>query len=388
MANQGLIDFFAQRRMLRETGRGMAPDVKDPRIRGLLESDDVAKVQAGIGLLSERRLTDLVGQKSQQPYQPGQGMAPLRDVPGSGLMGALQQNDPNAFRDFYAQLPALGGQFVKPGLEGLKSIQPNASESPSAVREFEFFEKLGREKGPEAQRQFLEIKRAFQPYQAIDYQGGRAAFDKRIGAVNPLSTAAQEAGGQAAVAGATGYGKKAGTDAAEVDVKQHEAAIAAGENINKIDTLLAHLKTSTAVTGMGAELFKNIERAKVLLSDSEKAGRKVSDTELLDTMMGSEVFPLIGALGVGARGLDTPAEREFLRQVMTGTIPMNKQTLTRMTEIRRDVTKRAIERFNKRVESGELNRYFELTGRPKEKITVGSPQAKRIRVDAQGNVIR
>ena len=45
----------------------------------------------------------------------------------------------------------------------------------------------------------------------MDFQGGKAAFDKRVGTVSPLSTAAQEAAGQATVEGS----KKSATVTAE-----------------------------------------------------------------------------------------------------------------------------------------------------------------------------
>jgi hypothetical protein len=107
-----------------------------------------------------------------------------------------------------------------------------------------------------------------------------------------------------------------------------------------------------------------------------KSGKTVSDTELLDTMLGSDVFPMIKALGIGARGLDTPAEREFLRKVMTGTITMNKETLVKMTKIRRDIAARAIEKWNKRIDTGELDKYFEFTQAPKQKLQLPAPQRR------------
>ena len=83
---------------------------------------------------------------------------------------------------------------------------------------------------------------------------------------------------------------------------------------------------------------------------------------------------MIKALGIGARGLDTPAEREFLRSVMTGTTQMNKSTLIRMTEIRKNVAERAVKRWNERVDSGELDRYFQAAGMPKQKIEIPKVQ--------------
>lgn len=153
----------------------------------------------------------------------------------------------------------------------------------------------------------------------------------------------------------------------EENVAQHDAVIKASDNIYKIDGLINHLQTSDAITGLGADIFKNIERAKVLLGGKAAKG-KVSDTELLDALLGSEVFPMIGALDIGARGMDTPAEREFMRKVLTGEISLNKDTLLKMAQIRKEISLRSVQRWNKRVESGELDKYFEFSGRPKGKI--------------------
>jgi hypothetical protein len=164
------------------------------------------------------------------------------------------------------------------------------------------------------------------------------------------------------------YAEVVGTKSAERDIGQHESATAAIDNVAKLDMVLNHLQTSEAITGMGSELLLSLERAKQLVMKDEASGKKVSDTELLDALLGSDVFPMIKALGIGARGLDTPAEREFLRNVMTGTTPLNKETLIRMSKLRRDIASRAVEKWNDRVDSGELDRYFELTQSPKKRL--------------------
>ena len=147
-----------------------------------------------------------------------------------------------------------------------------------------------------------------------------------------------------------------------------------------MQTVAKHIKESDALTGMGAEIMLNIERAKQFVIASEKSGKKISDTELLDTFLGSDVFPMIKALGIGARGLDTPAEREFLRKVMTGVITLNKETLARMTQIRLDIAERAVNKWNKRVESGELDEYFKLTKSKKQRLEL--PMQKRRATDS------
>lgn len=170
------------------------------------------------------------------------------------------------------------------------------------------------------------------------------------------------------------YAGKVAGEAGEADRGQFKAAQASVENLHKIDTVLNHLKTSDAKTGLGAELLLNVERAKTFLGAGSKT---VSDTELLDTMLGSEVFPMIQTLGIGARGMDTPAEREFLRKVMAGTITLNKDTLIRMTEMRKGIAQRTLDNFNKRVDSGELDRFFKYSGMPKQKLQGPTPKRRQ-----------
>jgi hypothetical protein len=169
------------------------------------------------------------------------------------------------------------------------------------------------------------------------------------------------------------YAQVVGKATAERDVKQFETAETAVNNLDKINTTLAELKNSDAITGLGAEILTNVERFKKFVTDSKKSGKKVSDTEYLDALLGSDVFPMIGALGIGARGLDTPAEREFLRQVMTGTIKMDRNTLIRLTELRKNIEEKAIKRYNDRVKKGELNEFFKLQGR--EPVMFSLPSA-------------
>lgn len=58
------------------------------------------------------------------------------------------------------------------------------------------------------------------------------------------------------------------------------------------------------------------------------------NAELLQAAMGSDVFPLISALGIGARGLDTVEERKFLQASFTGDLSMNIETLRKLTDAR------------------------------------------------------
>ena len=178
---------------------------------------------------------------------------------------------------------------------------------------------------------------------------------------------AEEAAKTAAAAGLaenTVLGKAVG----ESNMALYETVQSGLDTIDKANDLINHLNTSDAITGAGAEMFKGIDRLKSLIGSDVAAGR-VANTEILNAMMGSDVFGMIKSLGIGARGLDTPAEREFMREVLTGTITLNKGTIIRLAEIRRDVGQRAIDKWNDKTDRGELDRFYEATGI--EKLRLG-----------------
>jgi len=182
------------------------------------------------------------------------------------------------------------------------------------------------------------------------------------------------------------YKQFVGKAKGERDVAMVTSATSAAENLPKLYETLDQLKTSDAITGFGANIIKNIESARAKFAGDIKAGKKVADTEILDAMLGSDVFPMIQSLGIGARGMDTPAEREYLRGVMTGTITMNKESLIKLTEIRKNIEERAITRYNQNVENGTLNKFFETEGRAPQKINAPTYEPKTATPQVGGGV--
>ena len=160
----------------------------------------------------------------------------------------------------------------------------------------------------------------------------------------------------------TGYAKFG----VEKNTAIYDAGQNAFKNIPKIDQTINLIKQGDPKTGFGAEVVNNVNRVRSAFTG--KPIQSISDTELLDSLLGSEVFPQIGALGIGAKGLDTPAEREFLRKVMTGTITMDKQTLIRMAELRRKYEQRSLDTYNEAVDPGQLDPLFDYARLPKRKL--------------------
>jgi hypothetical protein len=164
-------------------------------------------------------------------------------------------------------------------------------------------------------------------------------------------------------------GRKTGEDV----VAFVNRAQAAPKNIAKIDEALGILKTGGAVTGFGAENRLNLERAMSLFGNDVKAGKRVVDTQILDALLGSDVFPSLQSMGLGSKNIDTPAEREFIRQVITGTIQLDNDALIRLTQIRRNVETNAIKEYNQKLESGKFNKYSKAADQKLEKIEVPNP---------------
>lgn len=313
------------------------------------------------------------------------------------ILGLPEEQRPQAYEAATQQLERIFGKSDQPIppydpekvemiAKAYDQINPDEDKLPNETRAWENYDKLPSE---EKKREYLRWKRAQLP---VDIGNAKVFPDPLDPAKAPVASydvglkpgelpqvrGAQTAAVESAKTAAAGPQKEAevtGKGIGENNMAQYQAATAAVSQVEDIDRLIGHIDTSKAITGMGSELLKNIERTKALLGSKAAAG-KVSDTELLDTMMGSEVFPMIKSLGVGARGMDTPAEREFMRSVLTGALPLNKETLRKMAETRKNIATRAIDKWNTRTEKGELDRFYDAAGLPKEPIQYKKTQPK------------
>jgi hypothetical protein len=131
-------------------------------------------------------------------------------------------------------------------------------------------------------------------------------------------------------------------------------ATKAVQDIRKLDDTIKLLQDADfdADTGFGAEFRQNVRRVIGLFSDDKERIKTLSDTELLNAALGQDVFGAISSLGIGARGLDTPAEREFLQKVLAGDISLEKDTLLRMAAIRRKAAENQVTSWNNILETG------------------------------------
>jgi len=131
-------------------------------------------------------------------------------------------------------------------------------------------------------------------------------------------------------------------------------------------------QATRVVTSLGIDkkYASEIEAYKNSTGDAKAKARdilyeKLVKTEITKVMTGSDVFPMISSLGIGARGLDTPAERDFLISVMTGLPNMTIDTLKYMTKFRLQMYIDGLEKYNAKVDSGYFKMHNENPNLPK-----------------------
>jgi hypothetical protein len=264
----------------------------------------------------------------------------------------------------------LATQVAPPPAPSVNALDPNA-QKPNTLNQISELIRIGKPKAIQAADALIKQYNLENPEGEIkqDASGALVTVNKRTNVATPvLDKNGKPVMGDSKYESA--YTGAVGKEQAERNSKVVTAAQSASANIQKIDSAIELLKTGDATTGLGAELRTNIDRARALFAGDIKAGKRVADTQILDALLGSDVFSMIQSLGIGARGLDTPAERDYLRQVMTGTIQMDNNALIRLSEIRRNIEVRAIEKYNTQLEKGELNKYFQTQGIKPEKIEV------------------
>ena len=170
--------------------------------------------------------------------------------------------------------------------------------------------------------------------------------------------------------GGEGGFKRMGEQFAEQDVElvgKAEKAVGRIENLNNTSEAIIRGAVSEGQegfeTGPFAELRKSVDEFLVGFGSRDEARvNRLSDAELINATLGADVFGAIGELGIGARGLDTPNEREFLRQVLTGTISTTPSALLYMSYIRQKLQKNVIQRYNDYLARGVYGPYAETRG--------------------------
>jgi hypothetical protein len=305
-------------------------------------------------------------QKSIQDILSGGGSAPMAGSPAPAVDGGGPVAAPVAG----GPVNALAPPAATPAPANALAPQPSMPGVPAEVAQLDSqigqLIRVGTPQALNAVNALVARRNILMPTQQLvqDSAGRYNLVNQRAGVSTPVVGADGKPlqGKVTPLPYESTYSQKVGSAAGERDVALFQNAEASVDKLATINDTLAQLKSSDAITGFGADVLKDVERFRAQFMGDAKAGKRASDTEILNAMLGSEVFGMIQSLGIGARGLDTPAEREYLREVMTGTVRMDKAALIRLTEIRQKVTERAIDKYNEKVKKGDLDKFFQTQG--------------------------
>ena len=179
------------------------------------------------------------------------------------------------------------------------------------------------------------------------------------------------------------YWKKGREGKFDSDAEMVGQAKAGGANLEKLNQLLEIIDEGDINVGILSDMTAGMNRLKATVLNDPEALSIEAQNNYTDMMLGSDVFPLITSLGIGARGLDTPAERNFLIAVMTGSRKMGLEALRALTLFRINREIGVMNAYNESVADGSLNEYFDL-GYKKETFEV--PDLKEINLTTVAQV--
>lgn len=169
------------------------------------------------------------------------------------------------------------------------------------------------------------------------------------------------------------YGDEAGKLAARSDEKLVEDAYTAEAKFTKSKDILGQLDGNTFNFGAlnqskvaMTNLINNTPGLGNALRSTEFFNdwiEKAENTQIIDRALQEGVFAAINDLGIGARGLDTPAERQFLVAVVAGDTNQMESTLRALLEEKMARSERQVTRYEERRQAGELRRFENAFGR-------------------------
>ena len=332
-------------------------------IMGGAEQDDLSKSQL---------LLDLASRAFGYAANVDDQGRPLRGSALSRLAGATRTL-PQTMSQFIAQKSKQDQAIKLAALQAAQKKEERALATALAQDKtrFDFALKVLEEDAKKKNYELLSSEEARKLGLPLD-RGQVYQREKGTNDISPVGSPTTIIQNMPSRKGDVAYAEAIGRGGGEEDLALYKTAISAPANIEKHNETIKQIQRSDVTTGFGADLIKNINRVRAQILNDEKAGKQVSATEKLEAMLGSQVFTLLPTLGVGARGMDTKAEKDFMVAVLTGSIALNKDTLLKMADIRRNLEIRGLQRYNDLVKSGELDPFFEARNRKKRTIEIPS----------------
>jgi len=206
----------------------------------------------------------------------------------------------------------------------------------------------------------------------VDKDTGKLVKEVVLGQAAQTGTKVEVNTGDMETAAQKAKGKGIGEDIAADLSATRKAAQTANENLPKMYTALKILETQPITTGLGAAFYDILNQLRAQYLSDKEAGNIVQNDQYLDSLVGGDVFNAIADLGIGARGIDTPAEKDFLLEVVTGKRSLSKGALIDITKMRIKNTEKSVNKFNDYLSKGDYTDYEKALGRKLNPIQLRS----------------
>jgi len=158
-------------------------------------------------------------------------------------------------------------------------------------------------------------------------------------------------------------------DVSKILMTRFSAAQNAVQSIKSIDDQIAMIDKGDINVGFTGDVQQGIDKLKALFGNKQAAGR-VTNTEILESVLGKDLLDAINALGLTTQAYNTPAEMKNLRTAFTGGTEMSPAAIRQLAVFRRGVIQTLVNRYNQEVDLGMYNRLGKSFGTEIKKVTL------------------
>jgi hypothetical protein len=154
---------------------------------------------------------------------------------------------------------------------------------------------------------------------------------------------------------------------AETLFNQYTSAQGALQRLESINDQIAMLDKGNVNVGFMGEIKTGIDKLTAAFGNKDAAER-VTNTEILESVLGLDLMSAITAAGLTTKSFDTPAEMKNLRAAFVGGTTLSPEAIKTIAKFRRGVLQTVVNDYNQKVDNGVYNRLSEAFGQPVNKI--------------------
>ena len=154
---------------------------------------------------------------------------------------------------------------------------------------------------------------------------------------------------------------------AETLFNQYQSAQGAAQRLESINNQISMIDKGEVNVGFMGEIKQGVDKLRTAFGDKQ-ASERVTNTEILESVLGLDLMSAITTAGLTTRSFDTPAEMKNLRAAFVGGKELSPEAIKQIALFRRGVLQTLVNDYNQKVDQGVYNRLGEAFNQPVKKI--------------------